>query len=340
MQRVYLVYGKCRSRVGHHILDAALVHGDNVGVAFDHIDTVLLGDGLLGLIDAVELVVLMVDLAVGRVDILLLHSLRGRVELSPAEAHHLSAHAYPGEDDATGVAVDEVAAVGLVADACLQQELLLVAFLHGGTGQCARVGQVEAQLKLLDDVVAETARAEILQADGHAVGMVAQRVLKIAEGPLVDDEHRLALRLLAPLLIGQLTLLYLDMVFVGQPAQRLGIGHLLVLHDEADGRAALAAPEAVARATRGRDKERRGLLVVERAQSLVVRPCLAQRDELRHHVNNIGRVLDAFYGLAIYHSSLAKLAKNSEKTTMKTQKIVLRHPEACLSQSNIIYITR
>ena len=99
----------------------------------------------------------MINLGVGRVDILLVDALRARVEQSATEAHHLSADAYPREDDAPGIAVDEFATIVLVADARLQDELLLVALAQRLSGQGTSVLKVVAELELADDVVAETA---------------------------------------------------------------------------------------------------------------------------------------------------------------------------------------
>ena len=246
VQDVYLVCGERCARVGHHVLDACLMHGDDVGVALHHVHAVLLGDGALGLIETVQLAVLVVYLRVGRVHVLLLHALRGSIQLAATEAHHLAAYAYPWEDDATGIAVDELAAVVLVADAHLLDVLLLVTLLQRRAGKGVAVVQVEAQLELLDDVVAYAALAKVLHADGHAVGVLVQRVLEVLHCIFVHDEHRFPLALLALLLVAQFALLNLDMVFVGQPAQRLGIGHLLVFHDEVHGRATLATAEAVA----------------------------------------------------------------------------------------------
>ena len=64
-QHLDLVDAEGGARVGHHVLDACLVHGDDVGIALDHEDAVFLDDGLLGLKDAVELALLMVDVGVG-----------------------------------------------------------------------------------------------------------------------------------------------------------------------------------------------------------------------------------------------------------------------------------
>ena len=301
VQDVDLVDGKGRSRVGHYVFYACLVHGDDVRIAFDHIDAVFLDDGTLSLINAIELTILVIDLGIGRVHVLLLNTLCGSIELAPAEAYNLATHAYPRKDDATGIAVDEFATVVLVADAHLRDELLLVALLQCRTPEGEGIGEVETQLELLDDVVANATLAEILHADGHSVGMVVQGVLEIFQGILVDDEHRLALRLLALLLVGELAFLYFNVVFVGQPSQCFRIGHLLVLHDKGDGRASLAATEAVAGVTGRRDHERRCLLVVERAQAFVVGTALAQRHKLAYHLYNVGGILDAFYCLMVDH---------------------------------------
>ena len=77
------------------------------------------------------------------------------------------------------------------------------------------VGHVVAQSVTGYGVVAEPATSEVLHAKGHAVGSVLQCVLKVRSGPLVDDEHRLALALLMLLLVGELMLLYLDVVLPG-----------------------------------------------------------------------------------------------------------------------------
>ena len=94
--------------------------------------------------------------------------------------------------------------------------------------------------------------------------MVMKKVLEIVGGPLVHDEHRLAFALGLLLLIAQLTLLYLDIVLLGQPPQRLRVGHLLMSHQKAHGRTSLTARETLTDISGGRNIERRGALIVER----------------------------------------------------------------------------
>ena len=65
VQQAYLIYAQCRTAVGHNILQATLMHGNDIGIALYHIHAVFLDDGLLRLIDAIELALLMIDFGVG-----------------------------------------------------------------------------------------------------------------------------------------------------------------------------------------------------------------------------------------------------------------------------------
>ncbi len=95
------------------------MHGNDVSISLDHIYAVLFGYGFLCLVDAVELLVLVVYFRIWRVDIFLLYALRGGVEFTSSEAHHLSVHSYPGEHHASGIAVNKLSvALTAVADAC------------------------------------------------------------------------------------------------------------------------------------------------------------------------------------------------------------------------------
>ena len=82
-------------------------------------------------------------------------------------------------------------------------------------------------------------------------------------GKFRDGYHRLPLEAVRRVLGALLLLVDLYPVFAGKVLQRLGVGHLLVLHDECHGAAGLAAPEALEDALARGDRERGGLLVVE-----------------------------------------------------------------------------
>ena len=261
--------GERRTAVGHHVFQSALVHGNHVGIALDHKHAVFLGNGFLRLEEAVELTLLVVELRVGRVHVFLLHTLRTGIEQSSAKGHHPTTHVQPGEDHAPAIAVVE-SFLALDAKTRLLQELRLIARFLGRHGQCVALGQGITQVELLDDIVADASATEVLFADGNAVGVVLQHLLEVLQGPLVHCQHRLTVALMLFLLVGQFPLLDLDIILLRQPAQGLGIGYLLVLHQEVDGRTALTTSKALADLLRGRHHERRCRIVVEGAQALVV----------------------------------------------------------------------
>ena len=310
VQEPYLVHTECRSRVGHHILYTALVHGDDVGVALHHVHTVFLGNGFLGLIESIELAFLVIDIAVGRVDILLVDSFRTAVEHTTSESHHLAAHAEPGEDGSSRESVEilvfstlvgSLVLVHLEAEARCHQVFGVIAFLDSLVVQGRPAVGSKSQPELADDVITESTAAEVLHTDGPSVHIVLQDVLEVLRCPFVDDEHRLPFALLLLLLTCQFPLLDLDVIFVGQPAQRIGIGHLFQLHQEVDGVASLSTGEAMADAACGRDREGRMRIIMERAQTDIVHAAFFERHELRHHVNDVGGVHDSGYGRFVYH---------------------------------------
>ena len=244
----------------------------------------------------------MVDFGVGGVDVFLLHALGGGVELATTEGNHLAADVKPGEDSTAGKTVVD-AALTANGESGLLKKLVLEALAAGLATHRVATGEGKAQLKLLDDVVADAATAEIGTPDGLTVDVVLQYLMEVATSPLVDDEHRLAIRLLTLLLVAELTLLYLYVILPGQPAQRLGIGNLLVLHEKVDGVAALAAGKALAYLTGRRHHERGCRVVVEGTQALVVDTCLTQIDKLTHHIDDVGGIHNLIDGRSVYHLS-------------------------------------
>ena len=96
-------------------------------------------------------------------------------------------------------------------------------------------------MEFLYYVVAETAAAEILHTYRSAIYIVEEDVVEIFHRPFVDDEHTLTVVLLPLLLFAHLALTHFDVVFVGEPFQRLHIRHLLMFHEETDGICRLSA---------------------------------------------------------------------------------------------------
>ena len=258
----------------------------------------------------------MIDFAIGRIDIFLVHTLGTTVEHTAAKSHHLSAHAEPWEDGAPREAVEILVLPGLVASlvlvyletqARIYQVFRIIPLLHRLVIERRALGKSETQLEFPDNVIAKATTAEILHADGPSVHVVVKNVLKIFRSPLVDDVHRLALILPLLLLVGQLTLLDLNVIFLGEPAQGIGISHLLQLHQEVDGISALAAGKTMADAPCRGNGERRMGIVVERAQTDVIDTTLLERDELRHHLFYLGGVHNPGYGRLVYHKDFCTL---------------------------------
>jgi hypothetical protein len=75
-----------------------------------------------------------------------------------------------------------------------------------------------------------------------------------------------------------------------------------MFHDETHGAAALAASEAVAKLLGRRYRERRGFLVVERAQANEVCTTAAQTHKIAHNFYNVGGVENSIYGFLVYHA--------------------------------------
>ena len=98
---MYLVNAQGRSGVCNDVFNAALVHGNHIRVAFNHVDTVCFCNRFLGLIDAVKLMIFVIDVTVWRVDILLIDAFCACIEHATPKANHLAAYAYPRKDDAT-----------------------------------------------------------------------------------------------------------------------------------------------------------------------------------------------------------------------------------------------
>ena len=243
----------------------------------------------------------MIDLRVGRVHVFLLHALGPSVQQSSAKRHHLPAHIQPREDHASRIAVIETLFV-FDAKARLLQKLRLIACLLRRLGQRIFLRQGKTQTELLHDIIPDASTTEILLTDGDAVRIILQYLLEIGLRPFVHDKHRLAVALLLSFLVGQFLFLYLDIIFLRQPAQSLGIGDLLVLHQEVNGRTTLSTGKTLTDLLRGRHHKRRRRIVMKRTQALVVHPRLPQRDELPHHVNNVRGVHNLINSCLIYHN--------------------------------------
>ena len=112
------------------------------------------------------------------------------------------------------------------------------------------------------------------------------------DGGVEHVAQALALRVLAAGSLAEL-----DAGALRQAAQRLGEVDRVALHDEVEDVAAPAAAEALPGLARRRDRERRRLLAVERAQALEGGAGLAQLNGLADQVDEVDLLLD-FCGCA------------------------------------------
>ena len=162
-----------------------------------------------------------------------MYTLRGSIEFTTSKRNHLTTDIQPWEDGTTRKAVVNAPFV-LNTQACLNQKLILIPFpvclVHKGV----TLGEGKAQLEFRNDIITDATTTEILFTDCLSVHVIIQDIVEILTSPLVDDKHRLTIALLFLFLIGKLTFLYLDIIFLRQPAQCLRIGDLFVLHKEID----------------------------------------------------------------------------------------------------------
>ena len=151
-------------------------------------------------------------------------------------------------------------------------------------GKGVPFGWIITEVEFLDDGIKITTFAEILEADGLAFLRIPKGINEILVSKFVDVEHLLADALLHNLLRGLLLLLDFDVVLLRQITQRLGIGKMLVFHEELGRISSLAAAEAFEDISRGIDTKRWRLLIVEGTIAPHIRPTLLQRDELTYNL--------------------------------------------------------
>ena len=96
VQQAYLLRRERRSGRRHDVLHSGLVHRNHVGITLDHDGEVLLLNGFLGEIEAVQFAFLAVYLALGGV--LVLGDLLVRAERAASEGHDAARNVVHGED--------------------------------------------------------------------------------------------------------------------------------------------------------------------------------------------------------------------------------------------------
>ena len=283
---------RCQARPGrcYDVLNAVLVQADYVGIALHHVDVVELADRLPGLVDAVKDVRLMVDLALGAVDVL--GGLDVLLEDAAGEGDRLALQVMDGEHDAVP---EEIASV--TDQPQLLQLFFFVAGSGGGLQEPIPFEGGEAEAELVHDLLAEAPAFEIAQADGLTDFRPVKLLLKVLLGELIDEDEGLALLTLFADLLAHLLLFEFQVVLGGQAADGVGEGQLLQRHEKLHRVTALAAAEALVDVAGGVDVEGRRLLVVEGAQADHVLAAAAQIDVIPHDVLDAGGINNFSNGL-------------------------------------------
>ena len=299
----YLRFGECRSSAGNNVLDAGLIHGDDVHLAFDEVTAVRTRDRLFGLEETVQFVRLGIDERVGRVDIFA--DVVFLLEDTSGEGNGLAADGEDREHDAVAEPVVYTSVFGLAyhSDAnpgvhVIEIKLLFESFFLECCGErIAMFGRV-AELVFANDIVAESPFAEITESDSLPFGCFPELLLEPLVGKIIDDEHGLSVVLALLLFGGHFALFDLDVVFFAELFDRFDERALLDLHDELKSMSGGSAAEALVDSFGRADGERAGLLVVERTETNEVRTAFAQCDIIGYHLFNLGSGVDSFYGLA------------------------------------------
>ena len=275
------------------------MHRQHVGISLDQVAAPLFLDGPLGLVDAVELVALVVNIRFGRVEVFAY--LHPRLQDASAKGDHLARYAVDREHDPAREEVVDAAVLPFAAEPRFEQIVDFIAPFLGLHGQgVALFGRI-SQPELADDVFVEAPLLEVGQTYRTAFVGLEQRLAEELLGEGIDDKHVFALASLLTLFVGQLLFMNLDVVFLGQVFQRFVVGELLVLHDEVYGAAPLAATETFANPFRRRYAERGRPVVVKRAQPPIVGSTPAQADEVGYDIDDVGRGHNFIDGCLVYH---------------------------------------
>ena len=298
--------GEGGARCGDDVLEACLRHAEHIDIAFDDVAEVLPRHLVLGFEQAIGEVRLVIDGGFGRIDVLL-EGMIDALQDSTAECNALAGEGMMGEDDTPGKPTDgclvRIVAIAEPDTGPVEQVLALVAALQGTGRQVGLVLERIAQVIAMDSGILDASFAEVGETYIAALGRVEQVFLEALLRKLVEIEHSLAVGLLLALLVVHLLLFDLDAVFLAEPANGLVEGHLLLLHQEGDGRPAFAAGEALADVLGGRNVEGRRLVGVEGAQTDIVDPAAPQRHEIGNDIDDLSCVDDLVDGLLINHCS-------------------------------------
>ncbi len=248
---------------GDRGVDARQVHGHHVGVALHDHHLAFVHDLLLGQVDAVEHLVLVVELRVRRIDVFRV-DLVVVIQLARAESQGAASGVAdrPRHTPAEIVVHAPLALAGQTGvEHLLLREPLVGQVAHQIVPSARRVAAAEPRAIGLRKITAGEQFAGGQRFVGH------QLRHKEPLGLLVRLKQARALGAFGFGRIAGLVVMQLDVVAVGEQLHRLAEIDVLLLFDVFEHVAAAAAAEAVPHAHRRAHAEARGLFVVEWAQA-------------------------------------------------------------------------
>ena len=260
----------------YNIFDTLLVELYNINISL-HEDTMIFASyGTLGKVDTVEVVALGIDHTLGRVEIL---GLILAIECPATKCRNPSRNGVNREHNPTTKAVVISTRFALNGEARIHKELLLIARFQGCLCHCVLIARGAAlgavsKAEAFDCCIGKPARGEVSTRHTQPLVGVVHLLHKVVCRPRIGNHHTLPI-VVAPLLLGGLfALLDSDAILLGHPFEGLGIGQLLVLHNEGHSIATLATSETLVESLGGRNYKRWGFLIVERTTSHIVHPLL------------------------------------------------------------------
>ena len=224
------------------------MHGDHIHVALDKDTLVFFHNSLLGLIQAIKFTAFAVDKGFGRVHVF--GHLLILAQSTATEGHHLAGDGEYGIHHPRLETVIQVTAVRADAKPRINQIFFIQTRFLGCVQQVIAFVKRISEMESLYCPVVDASFPEICQSYLPTVSSVLHIVLEMSHSEIIGRHHPLAVVHLASLIVGDVVLLNLDVIFVGQPPQSLPVGELLMLHDEVDRTATLAAAETLANAAR------------------------------------------------------------------------------------------
>ena len=151
-----------------------------------------------------------------------------------------------GEHDTASEAICYAPIVVSYHQTGLLQVFSLITFAHGFFIQRIALIQAISQLELANGIFPKPALGKVTQADSPSLNVVLEQRGEIFASPRINDEHTFTVVARLLLSLGQLPLVYFNMIFLSQPAKGIKIAQLFVLHDEMHRRSPFPTSKALA----------------------------------------------------------------------------------------------